>query len=147
MEFLYEWGYLGLFIVSFLAATLIPLSPELLLLFLFDQGYSAVLLVLVATIAGYLGSLTNYYLAREGSSWIFQRYMQLSEEKLARYRRHYERWGAVVLFFSWLPVIGEPLMMVGGILQIRLSVFTFWVIVGRIARFSLLLLLASPLMQ
>ncbi len=146
MDDLAAWGYLGLFIAAFLAATLVPLSPEVVVLLLFQQGYSPLGLTLVATIAGYFGSLTNYYIGSGGSTWVLGRWLGASPERIAQARRAYERWGVGVLFFSWLPFVGEPLLIVGGLLKIRLAVFTFWVLFGRLVRFGVVLGLADPLL-
>lgn len=147
MEFAYQWGYLGLFIVSFVAATIIPLSPEVIVVLLYSQGYNPILIVVIATVAGYLGSLTYYYLAIGGRNLALSKFISISPEKLAKTEAQFERWGSIILLFSWLPIVGEPLIIVSGTLKVRLSVFTFWVIVGRIARFSVLLLLAHPFMN
>ena len=143
MEFVYDWGYLGLFIISFLAATIIPLSPEVLVLLLFSRGYDAPLLIVIASLAGYLGSLTYYYLARAGGNFALKRFVEISPERLEKAQSRFERWGSAILLVSWMPIIGEPLIIVSGLLQVRLSVFTFWVIVSRLIRFSVLLLFAE----
>ena len=39
MESFVEWGYLGLFLSSFLGATIIPLSSEIVLSLLIAQGF------------------------------------------------------------------------------------------------------------
>ena len=145
MEFAYEWGYLGLFIISFLAATVFPLSPEVLMVLLYTQGYSAIGLIIVATISGYLGSLTYYFAAIGGRNLALNRWIKIEPEKLAKTQVRFERWGSIILFFSWLPIVGEPLIIAAGLLKVRFAVFSFWVIFGRLVRFIVVLLIASPL--
>ncbi len=147
MEFAQEWGYLGVFIVSFVAATIFPISPEAIIVVLYSQGYSAPLMIAVATIGGYLGSLTYYYLAIGGRNLILTRFVTVSPERMEKTEAWFERWGTIILFFSWVPIIGEPLIIVAGALRVRLSVFTFWVIFGRIVRFTVLLAIADPLVS
>ncbi len=140
---LYDWGYVGLFLLSFLAATLVPISPEALVVALYTQHYNAFILIAVATVGGYLGSLTYYYLAVSGREWALHRFISISPEKLAENQARFERWGSIILLFSWVPIVGEPLIVVSGLLRVRLAIFSFWVILGRIFRFSLLLLIAD----
>lgn len=139
----YDWGYVGLFLISFLAATLVPISPEALVIALYTQQYNAFMLIAVATIGGYLGSLTYYYLAISGRKWALNRFIKISPEKLATNQARFERWGSIILLFSWVPIVGEPLIVVSGFMRVRLAIFSFWVILGRIFRFSLLLLITD----
>ncbi len=145
MEFVQDWGYLGMFVVAFVASTIVPASPEAVMLVLFAQGLDAVTLIIIGTIGGYLGSLTYYYLAIRGRQIVLNRFVTISDERMAKSEAWFARWGSIILFFSWLPFVGEPLLIVAGALKVRLSVFTFWVIVGRLIRFIGLLLLADPL--
>jgi membrane protein YqaA with SNARE-associated domain len=147
MEFAYEWGYLGLFIISFLAASILPLSPEVLMVLLYTQGYSAIVLIIVATISGYLGSLTYYFAAIGGRNLALQRWIKIEPEKLAKTQARFERWGSIILFFSWLPIVGEPLIIAAGLLKVRFAIFSFWVIFGRLLRFIVVLLIASLLVN
>ena len=62
MEYFSDFGYFGLFIASFLAATILPLSSEVVLSALLLGGLSPVALVITATVGNVLGSLTNYAL-------------------------------------------------------------------------------------
>lgn len=145
MDVFYDWGYLGLFLLSFVAATVVPVSPEAFVVVLYSQDYDAFLLIIVASTGGYLGSLTYYYFAVRGRNLVTNRIVSISPERLANYQARFERWGAIILLFSWVPFVGEPLIIVSGILKVRLSVFTFWVILGRVFRFSLLLFLSDTI--
>ena len=147
IDFANEWGYLGLFLVSFLAATVVPLSPEALVLLLESQGYDAPLLIATATLGGYLGSLTYYYMAIGGRNLALHRFVSISSGKLAKAEARFEKWGSIILFFSWVPIVGEPLIIVSGLLNVRLSVFTVWVIIGRIVRFAILLYTIGPIID
>lgn len=143
MDIFYELGYVGLFIISFIAATVFPISPEAFVVALYTQDYNAFILIAVATLGGYLGSLTYYYFAITGRKMALNRFVSISPERLAKNEARFARWGSLILLFSWVPIVGEPLIIVAGLLKVRLSVFTFWVILGRIVRFSLLLLITD----
>ncbi len=70
MESFVEWGYLGLFLSSFLGATIIPLSSEIVLSLLLTQGFDINLSIIIATIGNWLGVLSSYYLVSLGK-WDF----------------------------------------------------------------------------
>ena len=67
MESFVEWGYLGLFLSSFLGATIIPLSSEIVLSLLLTQGFDIKLSIIIATIGNWLGGLSSYYLGSLGN--------------------------------------------------------------------------------
>ena len=73
MENYIELGYTGLLLSSFLAATILPLSSEIVLVSLLHSGLPAVTLISIATIGNVAGSLTNYALGRSVADIFHQR--------------------------------------------------------------------------
>ncbi len=67
VEYYTQWGYAGLFLASFLAATILPLSSEVVLGFLLLNDFDPVISVGIATSGNVLGSYVNYALAIWGS--------------------------------------------------------------------------------
>ncbi|MCA9924621.1 MAG: DedA family protein [Anaerolineales bacterium] len=139
IEFFFQFGYLGLFIISFLAASLLPLSSEFFVLAMPPLGYNIWLVGIVATVGNFAGALMNYYVGKKGSDFIFARYFQIKQETWDKAESFYRRWGPVALFFSWVPIIGDPLTAVAGALHLDIRVFTFWVIIGKGFRYVVLL--------
>ena len=136
-------GYFGFFLASFLAATLAPLSSEVIAVLMLRRGFQAALLVASGTLGGYLGSLVNYYMAKYGGKLAFSRFFRVEPERLKRVQRAYAKWGAPLLFFSWLPFIGESISLAGGLFCIPLPIYSFWVLVGRGVRLAVLLWLVG----
>jgi membrane protein YqaA with SNARE-associated domain len=134
-----QLGYFGFFLASFLAATVVPFSTEVMAVLMVTRGFAAPILVLTGAVGGYLGCLVNYYMAKYGGKLAFSRFFRVEQSRLERVRRGYARWGSPLLFFSWLPVIGEAITMAGGLLGIPLPVYSFWVLFGRAARLAVLL--------
>lgn len=145
-SFVFQFGYFGLFAVSFLSATLLPLASEFFVIAMPPLGYNTWLVILFATAGSFLGSLTNYYVGRKGTDFVLSRYIAIKPQTLARAERFYARWGPVALFFSWVPFIGDPLTAVAGALHINLRVFTFWVLLGKTLRYLALLGLANQVL-
>ena len=135
--------YLTLFISGFVAATLFPASSEVLLVTLQQQGYTPWLLWLAATSGNTLGSCVNWWLGRELLRFQHRRWFPVSEKALGRASRQFTRFGLWSLLFSWLPIVGDPLTLIAGVLRVRFWVFLVLVSLGKGARYGLLLWLAQ----
>jgi len=131
--------YLTLFFVSFISATLLPLGSEALLLYDASQGQSIWLLWLVATVGNTLGALLNYWLGLKGETYL-ERKGYLGKEKMQRAHCHFEKWGGWVLLLSWMPLIGDPLTFVAGVLKYNVYSFFVIVAVAKGLRYGVLLL-------
>jgi membrane protein YqaA with SNARE-associated domain len=128
-----DLGLLGLFIAALLAASLLPFPVEAVVPLMVAQGYSSLGIVVAGTAGGYVGSLVNYGLASRGEEWWRARHPKRTR-LLDRMHTWFGRWGAPLLVFSWLPVVGEVLTLVGGLARVKLTVFSFWTIIGRALR-------------
>jgi len=127
-------GYGCLFILSFLASSLLPLGSEWLLVLMLNKGYSPLATVITATAGNYLGALTTYLIGILGGELLITRVLRISREQQERARGYYRRYGACTLFFSWLPVIGDPLCLVGGTMRTDFRLFTLLVASGKLVR-------------
>jgi len=136
-----EHTYAALFIVSFLAATLLPLGSEWLLVALLLDGKTPAVVVVIATIGNTLGGATNYLIGRWGSSWLIRKVLRIEPRQQLRAENWFQRYGSLSLLLSWLPVVGDPLCLVAGTL--RTSVIRFFVLVttGKALRYLTLALL------
>ena len=135
MEYFTELGYIGLFIASFLAATILPLSSELVLSVLLTNGLPPSSLVIIATIGNVLGSLTNYALGYWASLGLVKKWLKLSEEEFVSAEQRFKKYGVLSLFFAWVPIIGDPLTVMAGVLRIRLLWFVILVTAGKLIRY------------
>ena len=134
-------AYLGLFAAAFGAATLLPLQSEALLVGLLLNGqYGLWLLLAVATLGNVLGSLVNWWLGRGVERFKDRRWFPVSPTNLDRARRHYQRYGHWSLLLSWLPVIGDPLTLVAGVMREPLGRFLLIVTLAKGARYGVLAL-------
>ena len=131
-------GYPGVFLISFIASTLIPFSNEIVVAAMPALGYNIWLTAIWATAGGYLGSLLNYLVGKKGTDFLFARWIKIKPERWMQAERIFKRWGNWALFFVWLPIIGDPLAIVAGAFNIDWRVFSFWVITGKFLRFLVL---------
>lgn len=135
MEFFTNLGYSGLFIAAFLAATFFPLSSEVVLTALLSSGLSPLNLVLVATLGNVLGSLANYALGYWASLTVIKKLLRMSEKAFVQAESRFKKYGIVSLFFAWVPIIGDPLTVMAGILRLRLLWFVLIVSAGKLLRY------------
>ncbi len=136
---LHDWlnqpGYVSLFFMSFLASTLLPLGSEWLLVMMLAGGYDPLTTVAIATIGNYLGAVVTYLIGIGGGSWLIGKVLRVSPEQQERAQQYYSRYGSCSLFFSWLPIVGDPICLVGGILRVNFGLFTLLVASGKLVRY------------
>lgn len=121
----------GLFISSFLAATLLPGGSEALLLLLLNEHSEQVIaMVIVASIGNSLGSLTSYGLGYLGRIKLKAKEQQSLSAKMVK------RYGVYTLLLSWLPVVGDLLCVVAGYLKLPLLKSSLLIFIGKSARYS-----------
>jgi len=136
--------YITLFAVSFLAATLLPLGSEGLLLYDIAQNYSLVLLWSFATVGNTLGSMVNYYLGFKGEDYL-EKKGHLSTEKMDKAREIFAKYGGWSLLLSWAPIVGDPLTFIAGVLCYNFKWFTLIVFVAKGLRYAVIIFFASSL--
>lgn len=137
MDWLIDYGYVGLFLGSFLAATVVPFSADVLLVVLLAAGADPYLAITLATIGNWLGGLTSYWLGRIGKwSWL-EKYFGIRQEKLERQRERIMRWGSLLAFMTWLPVIGDVLAVALGFYRIGFVRSAVFMLLGKGTRFIL----------
>ena len=135
-------GYFSLFILSFLASTILPLGSEWLLVVMVLKGHDPSLLVGVATTGNYLGACTTYLIGILGSSFLIQRVLGINDTARLKAEQLYERYGSWTLLFSWLPVIGDPVCLAGGVLGVSFCRFSILVSCGKLTRYVIVAMLA-----
>lgn len=135
MENLSELGYLGLFVAAFLAATILPLSSEVVLTTLLAHELSPTTLVAVATVGNVMGSVVNYALGYWASLEVVKKWLKMSEKEFMQAEQRFVKYGLFSLLFAWVPLIGDPLTVIAGILRIRLLWFLILVTAGKLSRY------------
>jgi membrane protein YqaA with SNARE-associated domain len=138
MEGLAEYGLWGLALAAFLAATLLPLSSELILSALLLAGTNPIAVLIIATFANVAGSILNYIIGRWGASTLLYQWLHLSEKQTQRAEQQFNRYGKWSLLFAWVPIIGDPLTFIAGVLKVNFSLFVFLVSTGKFARYWLI---------
>jgi membrane protein YqaA with SNARE-associated domain len=135
LDFLADYGLIGLFIGSFLAATVVPFSADVLLVgMLVADVNSAVALLVVATLGNWIGGITSYGIGRAGK-WEWIERLHVSRESLEKQKTRIERFGAPIALLTWVPFIGDVFAVALGFYRVKFLPAIFWMLVGKGARF------------
>ncbi|TGD74681.1 DedA family protein [Mangrovimicrobium sediminis] len=132
-------AYLGLFASAFLAATLVPAWSEVLFAGLLAAGYDPLLLLLSASTGNTLGSAVNWWLGRYLLHFQDRRWFPFRAETLGPAQRWYARWGVWTLLLAWLPVGGDALTFIAGMMRVRFWLFFTLTAIGKTTRYAILL--------
>ncbi|MCF8979385.1 MULTISPECIES: YqaA family protein [Pseudomonas syringae group] len=137
-------SYFGLFMAALGAATLLPMQSETVLAgMLLSQAYPAVVLLSVATAGNVLGSILNWLLGRSIIRLRHKRWFPASEAQLEKAQRFYLKYGYWSLLLSWVPLIGDPLTLIAGVLREPLWRFVLIVTVAKGVRYLLVAALVT----
>ena len=139
-DFLYNYGYISLFVSALLAASLIPLSPEILIAVMF-QTHNFFGILIVATVGSFLGSVTTYFLGYWGVHKISNRFQIIRPDKYEKGLKLFEKYGAWLLLFTSIPIIGDVFPFVAGAVRYDIKRFSILIIIGKLIRFTIVLLL------
>lgn len=132
-------AYGGLFLAAFLAATLLPAQSEAVMAgLLAAREFPPALLIAVASLGNVLGSLVNWLIGRGIERFRDRRWFPASPQALERAQAQYRRWGHWSLLLSWVPLIGDPLTLVAGVLREPLWRFLALVSIAKIGRYLVL---------
>lgn len=135
MDFLIEWGYIGVFIAAFLAGTVVPFSSEVVLtgVLLLGAGYWPC--IIAATLGNTLGGMTCYYMGRMGKKEWIVKYLKLDLAKLDKVEAYVSKKGAWMAFFVFLPGIGDFIAVALGFLRANQVVVCLCLLTGKFVRY------------
>lgn len=136
-------AYLTLFLTAFAAATILPFYSEVLVLTLLYQGLHPGGLWLSATLGNTLGSAVNWALGRYLLHFQDRRWFPIKARQLERAQHYFNRFGSWTLLFAWLPVGGDPLTLVAGIMRVNFPLFLMLVAIGKGTRYWVLIWLGE----
>ena len=135
MENFLELGLLGLFISSFIAATIIPFSSELVLSILIANKYPLATCLIIATLGNWLGGISSYGLGRLGE-WTYIKYFTgLNKIKIGKVKGKVDKWKSPLAFFCWLPLVGDVFAVGLGFYKINFFKVSLWMFIGKMIRY------------
>lgn len=130
------WAYFLLFVSAFGAATLLPLQSEAVLLALLAEGsQSAFWLIVIASLGNVLGSCVNWYLGLKIEQYKNKKWFPISESKMFQAQNIYQKYGFWSLLLSWVPIIGDPITLIAGLLKENFVRFLVIVTIAKVGRY------------
>ncbi|MGD9992578.1 MAG: YqaA family protein [Salinivirgaceae bacterium] len=133
---MFELGYWGLFLASFLAATVVPFSSEVILSGMLAAGYAAIPSLILATLGNWLGGLTSFYLGYLGKEVWIEKYLRIDNTKLERFKTFIAGKEAWIAFFCWLPLVGDVIAVALGLLHVSPLRVGIGMLIGKAARYA-----------
>ena len=128
--------YLSLFVISFLAATIIPFSSEFTLAGLIaTSNYDNLLLLVVVSFGNVLGSVVNWVLGFYFRNLTTKKWSPFKDKQIENSSKWFSKFGKWSLLFAWVPILGDPLTFVAGLLRVRFLDFVILVAIGKVSRY------------
>ena len=125
LQFLIDWGYVGMFLSALIAGTVVPFSSEAVLIACITMGLNPIICVLAATAGNMVGGMTCYWLGTLGNMKWIEKYFGVSRKKLDRAERFVQGRGAWMAFFMFIPFLGEAIGVVLGLMHANIWITSF----------------------
>lgn len=133
-----DLGYWGLFLATFLAATVLPFSSEFVLTSLLLAGFDATACLLVATAGNWLGGMSSYGLGWLGDWHRLHKWLRVKEESILKWKKHIDRYGPWSALLCWTPFIGDPIAIALGVFRVNWWLVSLNMLIGKFARYAVL---------
>lgn len=130
-------GLLGLFIGTFLAATILPFSSDALYIAVLAATKDSIGCLAVGTVGNWLGSVVTYWMGWIGRwEWI-EKWFKVKRETLEKQKVKIDKYGVWLALLAWIPIIGDVIAIALGFYKTRPWATMFLLLVGKFARFLL----------
>lgn len=127
-------GYAGLFLICFLSATVLVFPSELFFLGMLLKGFDPYYCIIIATMGNSMGGTTNYFIGRIGNpKWL--RKLGMNEIKIEKRKLIIQKNGSWMALFSWVPFIGDPLVISLGFFRVKFIHVLPLMILGKFLRY------------
>ena len=142
LQFLIDWGYVGMFLSALIAGTVVPFSSEAVLVTLISMGLNPIGCVLAATAGNMIGGMTCYWLGSLGNMLWIEKYFGVNKKKLERAERFVKGRGAWMAFFMFIPFLGEAIGVVLGLMHANAWITAIAMFLGKSTRYIVITLTA-----
>ena len=143
MEFLLSYGYMGMLVAAFLAASILPFSSEAVMVGLQAAGLDPIFLIVYGTIGNVLGSMFNYTIGRLGKMEWIEKYLHVKKKDLDKAHRFMAGRGAWMGLLSVIPVVGDVITVALGLMRANVVIVVISVTISKLLRYVLLVYGAS----
>ena len=139
LDFLIQYGPIGMLIAAFIAGSVFPFSSEAVMLAMLAAGVDPWEMVIYASIGNTAGSMFNYSIGRMGRlDWI-EKYLHVKKEDLDRAHRFIAGHGSWIGFFAFLPILGSAITIALGLMRSNIFITFIAITLGKIFRYVVLI--------
>lgn len=142
-----EYGYWGMGVLAFLSGSIVPITSEVLLVFFLSVGLNAVALTLVASFGNTLGGITCFFMGRIVSKEKAVAFFKITPRRMQRADRIIQRYGYWAAAISFVPVIGETLLVMLGVMRVSWWRVAIVMAVGKLIRYAFITFSYTGVMQ
>jgi membrane protein YqaA with SNARE-associated domain len=135
VDFFYQYGLFGLFIAGFLSGSIFPFNSEAVLTLLIYSGFDVLSSLAAATAGNTLGGISIYYLGYLGKMEWIEKYAKVKQEKIHAILPKLKRFGSLAATLSFVPIIGDVVILALGFFRISPFFTIFFMIIGKIIRY------------
>ena len=135
MEWFETYGYLGLFLASFLAATVLPLSSEVVLSASLGYGLDPLACLACTSVGNTLGGMTCYWIGLLGKVEWMEKYLKIKYEKVEKMQNWMRNKGSVLAAFTFLPVVGDVIAVALGFMRSNARYVLLFMFIGKTVRY------------
>lgn len=145
--FFSEYGYWGMGVLAFLSGSIVPITSEVLLVLFLSLGLNAVWLTLVATFGNTLGGVTCYFVGMLADKESVVKMFKITPRRMQRADRIIQKYGYWAALISFVPVIGETLLVLLGIMRVSWWKVAIVMAVGKLIRYGFITMSYAGVMQ
>lgn len=118
IDFCKDYGYWGMWVISFLSGSILPFTSDVLLIFFLGMGLNPIVLVIVSTIGNTMGGMTCFFMGRMAKKGWLSKYFKVSREKAEKADGYIRKYGYWAAFFSFLAIVGEAIVILLGNMRV-----------------------------
>ncbi|MDO5524101.1 MAG: DedA family protein, partial [Bacteroidia bacterium] len=123
---------------SFLAATILPFSSEVVFAALIAAGMDVWSCIAYATAGNAAGGATCYYMGRLGKVQWLEKWFKIRRDKIDKMIAWLHGKGAVMGFFGFLPAVGDIMLVALGFMRANVPVVMVSMTIGKFLRYVLI---------
>ena len=130
-----EYGYWGLFLVAFLAATVLPFSSDAVLAAMMFGDFDPFWLVVYASIGNWLGGMSSYALGFLGKWQWIEKYFRVKRREVIKWKKRSQKYGVYFALLTWLPAVGDVMAIGLGFARTKIVPTAILMFIGKAARY------------
>ncbi len=130
-----ELGLIGLFLGTFLAATVFPFSSDALYLAILAATKDPMACLLVGSLGNWLGSVFTYWIGWIGKLEWIEKWFKVNHKTLEKQKNYMDKYGVWLALSCWVPIIGDIFAIALGFYKVRPVWTILLMLVGKFCRF------------